>query len=411
MKNLLLTFILGSIFSVSANANISNHTNESEYINATTTKSIVSASEQVIDIKIESNGTWNLYLPANPDLVKEYCQPCSGHGDSTFKVSLKSNKTTTTKNFEIDVKLQSNESIGNKLSFTQMNFLYHDSYNNTLLISTDNSWYIQSKCQPFYTLSATSGVRSDIPPYYSSKITYNYRSDLDDCTYGEYRDTLTITDGIFSEKVVLEKSINISDQAMAYWGDHTEMEYKSNILNVSRDATSEILQMYLYYGDNVKYKISTDDPWIFLSSTNGEYDLETWKVIKNVSVNFPATDIERLGRITVEWFDTDKTGHETSIGKSLLYVCQNPANNSPISNISKIDSEKSIVCFPNPFSDIINVKSSYLINDVIVRDINGKEETFNISGNDVQIEPSLKGLLFVEMRTSNGIFTQKVIRK
>lgn len=137
-----------------------------------------------------------------------------------------------------------------------------------------------------------------------------------------------------------------------------------------------------------------------------------------ITAGLPFTPIDGANSNTYHatvsgYYLVEITNNNTVSQSEVLHVqLNNPTDNSNVTSIfdSNVNID-AIQAYPNPFSDVINLKSPYTINKVIVRDINGNNQSFNISGSDIQINPIMKGLLFLEIHTNNGIFTQKIIQK
>jgi len=131
-----------------------------------------------------------------------------------------------------------------------------------------------------------------------------------------------------------------------------------------------------------------------------DFILDTWKEVKvagdSLVFNMISSDNNQFGMVTPGYYAVDQF---TTSGKA------------GVSNNIKIQSE----VFPNPSNGHITIRSEANINQIIIRDLNGKL-AFTAKGNQEKSMPlnltSLaNGIYFVEIATLNGSGIQKIIKK
>ncbi|MGO1584738.1 T9SS type A sorting domain-containing protein [Mesonia sp.] len=67
--------------------------------------------------------------------------------------------------------------------------------------------------------------------------------------------------------------------------------------------------------------------------------------------------------------------------------------------------------FPNPVQSSFQVKTDVVINSIILFDLNGKEvKNFNSAEQEYHIENLPNGIYFVRIHTSEGDFTQQLLK-
>lgn len=76
-----------------------------------------------------------------------------------------------------------------------------------------------------------------------------------------------------------------------------------------------------------------------------------------------------------------------------------------------ITESKGIKIFPNPTSDILNIKTDSKINSVSVFDISGKKVNVKLDGDKVDVRSLPAGTYLINVETKDGISTEKFIKK
>lgn len=70
-----------------------------------------------------------------------------------------------------------------------------------------------------------------------------------------------------------------------------------------------------------------------------------------------------------------------------------------------------ISVYPNPTSDLLNIKSEYKINAISVTDFTGRIFKVKLNGNTVDVKSLPAGTYLVNVETKEGYFTEKFIKK
>ncbi|MCA6068887.1 T9SS type A sorting domain-containing protein [Chryseobacterium sp. RG1] len=79
-----------------------------------------------------------------------------------------------------------------------------------------------------------------------------------------------------------------------------------------------------------------------------------------------------------------------------------------------LDEEKSkddISIFPNPTSDILNIKTDFKINNVSVVDVTGRKINVKLENNKLDVKSLATGTYLISIETEGGISSQKFIKK
>lgn len=71
----------------------------------------------------------------------------------------------------------------------------------------------------------------------------------------------------------------------------------------------------------------------------------------------------------------------------------------------------SITVYPNPASDVLNIKSESKINKVAVTDLAGKNVNVRLNGNSLDVRHLPTGTYFISVETKDGFVTEKFIKK
>lgn len=67
--------------------------------------------------------------------------------------------------------------------------------------------------------------------------------------------------------------------------------------------------------------------------------------------------------------------------------------------------------YPNPASDVLNIKSATIVNNVSITDLSGKVIKANVSNNQVDVRNLPVGTYILKAETKDGFFTEKFIKK
>jgi len=73
--------------------------------------------------------------------------------------------------------------------------------------------------------------------------------------------------------------------------------------------------------------------------------------------------------------------------------------------------DNKISLYPNPTSDILNVKTNSKINSVSVVDVTGKKVNVKLDGNKIDVKTLPAGTYLINVETKDGISTEKFIKK
>ncbi len=79
--------------------------------------------------------------------------------------------------------------------------------------------------------------------------------------------------------------------------------------------------------------------------------------------------------------------------------------------INAVDVKGSLVIYPNPTSDILNVKTDSKINAVSVVDMAGRKINVKLDGDKVDVSTLSVGTYLINVETKDGISTEKFIKK
>ncbi|MDF0719648.1 T9SS type A sorting domain-containing protein [Kaistella sp. PBT33-4] len=89
----------------------------------------------------------------------------------------------------------------------------------------------------------------------------------------------------------------------------------------------------------------------------------------------------------------------------------NAASLSTNDVVSTVEVNGSISIYPNPTSDILNVKADSKINAVSVVDMSGRSIKVNVDGDKVDVSTLPAGTYLINIETKDGISTEKFIKK
>ncbi|MBC7641121.1 MAG: T9SS type A sorting domain-containing protein [Flavobacterium sp.] len=104
-------------------------------------------------------------------------------------------------------------------------------------------------------------------------------------------------------------------------------------------------------------------------------------------------------------------GFETEANAIFTAVVQTPCT---LLGTNKNELGNSLIIFPNPAIDFINIKSNIEINNIRIFDINGllvREENHNSIFVPLNIEQFSKGLYLMKIKTENGMSIQKFMKE
>ncbi|MEZ0129179.1 T9SS type A sorting domain-containing protein, partial [Flavobacterium sp. LBUM151] len=67
--------------------------------------------------------------------------------------------------------------------------------------------------------------------------------------------------------------------------------------------------------------------------------------------------------------------------------------------------------YPNPVSDILNIKTQEEVLNVTVYDITGKSINTKVNNNQIDVSSFTKGIYIINIATENASYVQKFIKK
>jgi len=80
-----------------------------------------------------------------------------------------------------------------------------------------------------------------------------------------------------------------------------------------------------------------------------------------------------------------------------------------VDNIAGV--KNSITLYPNPASDVVNIKTDSKINTISVVDLTGRKLDVKLDGDKVDVKKLPAGTYLMNIETKDGIFTEKFIKK
>lgn len=89
----------------------------------------------------------------------------------------------------------------------------------------------------------------------------------------------------------------------------------------------------------------------------------------------------------------------------------NAASLSTADVVNTVNVKGNLAIYPNPTSDILNVKASSKINAVSVVDMSGRSIKVNVDGDKVDVSALPVGTYLINVETKDGISTEKFIKK
>ena len=108
-------------------------------------------------------------------------------------------------------------------------------------------------------------------------------------------------------------------------------------------------------------------------------------------------------------FSTDKNAEEQCICVSKTIVSVEDENSISEINVDNID----VTIFPNPARENINIRGEEIIEEVIIRDMNGQvvfANTFNTNQVRVNVVDFKEGIYFVQTKMNSKFVTSKIVK-
>ena len=108
-------------------------------------------------------------------------------------------------------------------------------------------------------------------------------------------------------------------------------------------------------------------------------------------------------------FSTDKNAEEQCICVSKTIVSVEDENSISEINVDNID----VTIFPNPARENINIRGEEIIEEVIIRDMNGQVvfvSTFNTNQVRVNVVDFKEGIYFVQTKMNSKFVTSKIVK-
>lgn len=105
------------------------------------------------------------------------------------------------------------------------------------------------------------------------------------------------------------------------------------------------------------------------------------------------------------------TGNTASKTVSFDNIMIQFSNATALSTIELSTKKENLTIFPNPASDVLNIRSVAKIRSVDVFDLSGKKVSVRHNGNTVDIRSLQNGTYLLTVETANGSFTEKFIKK
>ena len=199
-------------------------------------------------------------------------------------------------------------------------------------------------------------------------------------------ETIQITNSTYTTNSLLK-----GDKFAKYFGGETGNDEDSLVLIIScfDKANSDLLKTVRVLLADYRFADNSKD-----------FILDTWKEVKvagdSLVFNMISSDNNQFGMATPGYYAVDQF---TTSGKA------------GVSNNIRIQSE----VFPNPSNGGITVRSEANINEVIIRDLNGKM-VFTAKGSQdrsmsLNLSALANGIYFIEIATPNGSGMQKLVKK
>lgn len=154
------------------------------------------------------------------------------------------------------------------------------------------------------------------------------------------------------------------------------------------------------------------------AATTGTWNANTWYRVKIVGTAtgltyyLNGTQIYTGNFFNNYNFDEMAFVHDNNSGSG--YVDKIAINNEGgvLSTKDDVKIIKNMVSiYPNPTSDILNIKTDSKINAVSVVDITGKKVNVKLENDKVDVRDLPAGIYLINVETKDGIFTEKFIKK
>jgi hypothetical protein len=158
--------------------------------------------------------------------------------------------------------------------------------------------------------------------------------------------------------------------------------------------------------------------WVTVSlaynKTNGSFYFTTPQGTYSVtSVTAPAALIPNLTATEADFYVINATGNtvtNTAVFDNIQFQFGTTATLGT-SESNDLMNSLSISVYPNPTTDILNIKADSKIKAVSVIDITGRKVDVKLNGNTVDVKHLSAGTYLLSVETVNGIVTEKFIKK
>jgi hypothetical protein len=86
-------------------------------------------------------------------------------------------------------------------------------------------------------------------------------------------------------------------------------------------------------------------------------------------------------------------------------------NGRNVTSVKDIRSSNTIIVYPNPANSLVNLNTKETILNVSLTNMSGCEQTLNIVNNTVNFSDIANGIYIIKIQTSEGLYTQKIVRE
>lgn len=152
------------------------------------------------------------------------------------------------------------------------------------------------------------------------------------------------------------------------------------------------------------------------ATTTGNWMPNTWYRVKVVGsstgMTYYLNDVQIYSGnfFTTYAFNEIRFAHDNFSGSA--YIDRVAINNEAVLSTSDVlVKNMTLQIYPNPTSDILNIKADSKINAVSVVDITGKKVNVELEGDKVNVRDLPAGAYLINVETENGISTEKFIKK